>query len=379
MGVLSRASVGAGFREWRVNWMWMVAAGLLVMVIPVLSVVTLSTNPVGLGASLRDQLLWHVLYPAIYGIHASFTNIPAVVTIQAEPGLSGLIVLTALGLGIVLVTAERNSGVLRYTWTLTLPRRKVYEVKWLFGGAVLFVAMAINAILLLGGDWIVGSPLAYSVIGQWLWLNTVLALMCFSLGMAIGSVVGMGINAFLVAIGFLLLPLGASEVLAWIFVPGESLPARAWLRPVSAFNEAASWLSSMSPFHYITFITSAGITSRQLMGDASAVTTRATFIGTHYGHLGWWWTLFAALTVLFWRCGRSWYQQVGIERYDHVFMLSGLWRLVHMLVAIVLGVILLQIALPDTTGVQAFLVWLLLSGVIWLLVYTLLRLLPESR
>jgi len=377
VGVPSSVSVGARLREWRVNWTWMVVAGLLVIAVPLLSVATLSTDAMGVGVPLRIRFLWHVLYPVIYGIQSSFSAVPAVWTIQAVPGLSGLIGLTALGLGIALITAERNSGILYFTLTLTLPRRTVYEVKWLFGGAVLLVAMGFNAILLFGGDWLAGSPLASSLIGQWLWLNTLLALTLFTVGMAIGSVVGAGINAFLVAIVFLLLPLGCGAVLKRIFVFGGSLPARAWLGVESPVSGVAGWLASMSPFDYMTTMTyeSTGVT--QSTGGRGETMTW-TFIA-HSGELGWWWILFAALVVLFFGWGRSWYQQVAVDRYDRTFLVPGIWRGVHVLVALGVGLIPLQIALPEGIGLPVFLAWLLFSGVIWLLILAAMRLLSDQR
>lgn len=378
LGVPNGVSVGARYREWRVNWTWMVVAGLLVIFVPLTSVATLSTYTMGAGVPLRVRFLWHVLYPIIYGIQNSFSAVPAVVTIQAVPGLSVMIGLTALGLGVALITAERNSGILHFTWMLTLPRRTVYEVKWLFGGTVLLIAMGVNAILLLGGDWLAGSPLAPSLVGQWLWLNTILALTFFTCGMAIGTVVGAGINAFLVAIAFLLVPLGCGEVLKRIFLFGGSLPARAWLKPESPMGEVARWLSSMSPFDYMTNITYESMETTQPIGEAAKVTTTATFVATPSGELGWWWILFAGFAILLFGWGRSWYQTVGADRYDRVVLVPGLWRWVHVLVALGVGLIPLQVALPEDIGVPVFLAWLLFSGVIWVLILALMRMLPDD-
>lgn len=340
------------YMEWKTNRNWWLLGFLLQAALTIsYGLQTLFAAPSG---TLAQRFIWHALYPILYGIQYTSTagsaGYPQHADLAVAPGLFVFNALVALGLGITLITRDRNRGSLYYAWTLPLPRTAVYSVKWLGGFAVVLAAALVNTAYLIIGDLSTGAGVPLSEVWYWSAINTLLPLFAYAIGSLVGTLVNSGASAFLLAAPSLAAPLGVGSVLIRAVSPFYT-----WSPSAAASTLAGQWaigLQRLSPFYYITQVN--GISSSQTMGH---IVTQIAYNGTE-PQLGWTGLLFLLAIPLLFVLGRRFYARAMVERYTDLFLFPSLWYIAIIVVSLAIGVVLAQFAALATGG--SFLLFMLL-------------------
>ncbi len=183
------------WKEWRLNRWYFGTAMMLMsvqtMLMPVLYWIDMLVRPSIYRG--RDMAGWSLEISNMFsGVSAS--------------ALSNLGFYAAIGIGVLLVSQERNHNTLDFLVATPVSRREIIRAKFFVGAGVITAIMLINYIYIAGAAWMLPAKYTPTLAGKWFILVTTALLAVYSLSFFMATVTGTGIAAGIGAFGLIFSP-----------------------------------------------------------------------------------------------------------------------------------------------------------------------------
>lgn len=263
----------AWFREWKTNRAWLLVAGLLMVISPIIHILTVAASSV---SSQPLAWYWRVLLPAVYLYPTSSpSTLPPVSSIDvvSGPPISMAYVIIAACLGGVLWGNDRAHG-----WSHTLmgplPRRLILSIKMRLGLLFLLVPFTAIAAVLFVVNVLTGDIMNPKLLIGWWAIRLVGLFAGFATGFLFAAVMAWWQPSTLLALVALAFP--------WIFGSFIYQVLGGWNSPSSSLGtKAKNVFQFISPMGMAgTYTTSSG-TGQGAAGQGAALVTYS--VGVAYG------------------------------------------------------------------------------------------------
>ncbi len=301
---LSAAMKGLLDKEWRHSRGYMLVTLILMVYAPVI----ISLFSILKGDAALSQWGQELNYALHFG-----TNLME----RFPEGYSGLMewlpFTGAVLLGIIMLGTEQQSG-LKYLVSTPVSRRQIILSKFIPGAATILIAMLINALFLIGLDWIYPMPFESRDVLNWTMLAGALSLAFYTLGLMAATfsvgVLAAGVVVFLLNIlpGMLTGMIG--NIAARYFAVSQAASVRIYT--IGSYFNLHDYISRNGRDidyiqHYTNFITITGVSSNSIKSPDYLLESGLLLIGV---------LLFLLLAVII-------FERVSLSAGGTTFLSSG--------------------------------------------------------
>ncbi|QQE80639.1 ABC transporter permease subunit [Alicyclobacillus sp. SO9] len=182
------------FKEWKEHRWWILSAFLLMLYGPFSHLLTFVQQ--SRTGNSQAFILWNFLAPIVYKLQyspAASGHPVSNAVISGDVAVSYFAPVVAMGLTIVLVSADRNKGSLWFTLSFPITRSSLLRVKLLLSATIVLTAFLLNFLLLAIVDHASGNPITFIALLEWLGKNLLISGVFMATGLACAAVIQAGL------------------------------------------------------------------------------------------------------------------------------------------------------------------------------------------